>query len=76
MSLCYTELVLHCSIWQSVRTELQSFAELFFKHYPIEELSGYDIHDVIGMLRTNYEAIAAYKQRRVKVQVFNPDSQD
>ncbi len=53
--------------------QLQRFAELFFRHYPIEELSGHDIHDVIGILQSNYSVITSYKQRRVKVQVFNPD---
>ena len=51
---------------------LREFAELFFDHYPIEELSGHDINDVIGMLKDAHEFLSSYKQRRAKVRVFNP----
>ncbi len=51
---------------------LQGFAELFFDHYPIAELSGHDINDVIGMLKDSYSFLSSYKQKRAKVRVFNP----
>ena len=51
---------------------LRAFATLFFEHYPIEELHGHDINDLIGMLRDAYGFLSSYKQRRVKVKVFNP----
>ncbi|MFT5421619.1 MAG: glutamate dehydrogenase, partial [Candidatus Endobugula sp.] len=51
---------------------LQVFADLFFEHYPIDELSGHDVHDVIGMLKSSYDFVSSYKQKRAKVQVFNP----
>jgi glutamate dehydrogenase len=52
--------------------KLIPFAEMFFDHYPLEELSGHDINDVIGMLKDAYQSIALYKQKRAKVKVFNP----
>lgn len=52
--------------------KLLPFAKLFFDHYPIEELSGHDIHDVIGMLKDSYQFVTLYKQKRAKVRVFNP----
>lgn len=52
--------------------KLIPFAEAFFDHYPLDELSGHDINDVIGMLKDAYEAIVLYKQKRAKVRVFNP----
>ncbi len=51
---------------------LQAFAELFFEHYPIEELGGHDINDIIGMLKDSYDFLSSYRQKRAKVRAFNP----
>jgi len=52
--------------------QLQEFAALFFEHYPIEELRYHEINDVVGMLKSSYAFLGSYKQRRAKVNVFNP----
>lgn len=48
------------------------FSDLFFEHYPIEELANQDINDVIGLLKDSYQFISLYKQKRAKVRAFNP----
>ncbi|MGS2716571.1 NAD-glutamate dehydrogenase [Eionea flava] len=53
-------------------SKLIPFAELFFEHYPIEELADQDINDVIGLLKDSYQFISLYKRKRAKVRAFNP----
>lgn len=57
---------------QQEAEKLQAYADIFFEQYPIHELSHHDINDVIGMLKTSYDFLTPFKQKRAKVRVFNP----
>ena len=68
--------IINAKLDQPIASKMQSFAKLFFEHYPIDELRGHDINDVFGMLYDSYQFISTAHKQRPKIRVFNPSLDD